>query len=785
MKAKFLTLPLAVLFTSSSIAADFTWKGTTDSTWTDNSNWLAGTAPVYGTTYNADRLFLGSGGAAAGAVYNPPGGETTTFGSGRGIVIGSTSQGPAGLTISAGTLKINGPNTVGNEPIMGNGVSATLVLNGGNLDLTGHGNGFRLMNTGGLGLTSELSISNGTFSCGTFDFFTGGTDGTSTVNLDANGVLAVTRFSKTATAVSSTLNLDGGTLRARNTQTSPNFFLADLLGLQAIVEDGGVIVDSNTFNLTISEALEHDSSLGEDLDGGLTKISRGSLTLNGNNTFTGGVTINAGIGLATGETSRVLLGHDSAAGTGTITMADSFTDVQLALNRNIANPLVVSNTGNEKTMIFVNSGGAEYSGTITINETNIDHFRVRSDANCNLTLSGLITGAGGIYKFQSGNTTITNGFNDFTGGVKINQGTITFSSGSLGTTGDITMDGGTLRWSTGNTEDVSARLKMVDAKIAILNTNGNDVNLATGFGNSSTGALTKLGVGTLTLGGAASFTGATTVNGGTLIVNGSLAVGSAVTVTTGKLGGVGTIGGDVTIAAPANLAPGGLASTLTITGGLDVSAMTAGAGKMEFELDSLAGPNDLLVVGGTLTLGSLALDDVAVINLGFLEAGTYTLITSGGITGTVDETPAEIVPGFNGKLQISGNNLVLVVTAVGTDNYSTWATANGITGEPFGGDFDKDGISNGIEYALGLNPSTPGQAPGSLTGNTLSFTKGTEAIANGDVSWIIESSTTLQAGSWSAEVTQPAGDPATTISYTFTPGTPDEKFARLKIIQNP
>lgn len=347
------------------------------------------------------------------------------------------------------------------------------------------------------------------------------------------------------------------------------------------------------------------------------------------------------------------------------------------------------------------------------------------------------------------------------------------------------MDGGTLRWLTLNTEDVSARLKLVDTKTATINTNGNDVNFASGFGNSSTGGLTKLGAGRLTIAGAATYTGATVLNGGSLIVNGSLATGSAVTVTSGDFGGDGTIGGDVTVAAAGNLAPGASTGSLTIDGNLDISAMAGGAGKLKFELDSLAGPNDLVTTGGTLALGDLALDDLTVTNLGFLEAGTYTLITSSGITGTVDGTPAEIVPGFNGKLQISGNNLVLVVTAVGANNYGTWATANGITGEPFHGDFDKDGLSNGVEYALGLTPTAPGLPAGSLSGNVLSFTKGTEAIANGDVSWIIESSTTLQAGSWTPEVTQSAGNPAATISYTFTPGTPDAEFARLKVIQIP
>ncbi len=123
-------------------------------------------------------------------------------------------------------------------------------------------------------------------------------------------------------------------------------------------------------------------------------------------------------------------------------------------------------------------------------------------------------------------------------------------------------------------------------------------------------------------------------------------------------------------------------------------------------------------------------------------------------------------------------------TAAGV-GYSAWATAKGITGQPFGGDFDNDGICNGVEYALGMNPTTSSQSPGVLSGDTITFTKGADAITNGDVSWIIETSTTLEAGSWTAEVTQAAGNATATISYTFIPASHAKKFARLKVVKTP
>ena len=72
--------------------------------------------------------------------------------------------------------------------------------------------------------------------------------------------------------------------------------------------------------------------------------------------------------------------------------------------------------------------------------------------------------------------------------------------------------------------------------------------------------------------------------------------------------------------------------------------------------------------------------------------------------------------------------------------YEGWATDNGIPGELATNDFDNDGITNLVEYALGLNPTTSSVPPGTYTGGTLSFTKGTDAITNGDVSWVIQTS---------------------------------------------
>ena len=137
--------------------------------------------------------------------------------------------------------------------------------------------------------------------------------------------------------------------------------------------------------------------------------------------------------------------------------------------------------------------------------------------------------------------------------------------------------------------------------------------------------------------------------------------------------------------------------------------------------------------------------------------------------------------------QITGLGTLTVSSGAASSSFTSWANdplKGNIPDAPPTGDFDNDGLTNLVEYALGKNPRISSQPAGILVGNVITFTKGTDAIANGDVTWVIETSTTLATGTWTPQVTQPAADPAATISYTLTPGTPNASFARLKVTQN-
>jgi hypothetical protein len=125
----------------------------------------------------------------------------------------------------------------------------------------------------------------------------------------------------------------------------------------------------------------------------------------------------------------------------------------------------------------------------------------------------------------------------------------------------------------------------------------------------------------------------------------------------------------------------------------------------------------------------------------------------------------------------------------GGGGFSAWITgtfANGsVPGDQQGpnDDFDNDGISNLIEYAIaGLDPTLSNASIGSFTAGTLSFTK---RDATSGLTYAIQESTDLGlADDWTEVTGGTYVNDATTISYTLTPGTPVKNFARLKVISN-
>ena len=110
--------------------------------------------------------------------------------------------------------------------------------------------------------------------------------------------------------------------------------------------------------------------------------------------------------------------------------------------------------------------------------------------------------------------------------------------------------------------------------------------------------------------------------------------------------------------------------------------------------------------------------------------------------------------------------------------YGPWVTTYGVL-EGENGDDDKDGISNLVEYALGLDPKTSNPSPGTFMGNTLTFNKGADVKEAYDVEFKIQTTTTLATDSWTNAA---ATETLDNISFTLPPNEAGGKlFARLLV----
>ncbi len=241
---------------------------------------------------------------------------------------------------------------------------------------------------------------------------------------------------------------------------------------------------------------------------------------------------------------------------------------------------------------------------------------------------GLVRAEGGfalgVAAGSSGTVTIA--------GTTGNRGIVETSQigGGLGTV-NFSLDGGVLRATQDEGEffaDFGANGITLGTNGGIIDTDGHNIGIAPRF--AGTGGLTKDGLGTLTLTGANSYAGETLVNAGALLVNGdqSAATGSMTVFAGATLGGAGTVGGNVDVQNGAILAPGESAGTLTINGNLSL----AGGSILNYEFgqaDVAGGAlNDLVNVGGNLTLDGTI--NVTVPVGGNFGPGIYRVFNYGG-----------------------------------------------------------------------------------------------------------------------------------------------------------
>ena len=330
----------------------------------------------------------------------------------------------------------------------------------------------------------------------------------------------------------------------------------------------------------------------------LIKSGTGTLTLTGNNLYSGGTTVTGGlINFAAGNN----------LGTGTITLdggglqwaTGNTTDISSRLAPLGAGGATIDTNGNAVRFatgltgsggLTKNGGGALFLlanntytggttvnggilhigaeggppgsivGTVTVNgdDSHIAFLSTSSAGNLAITLNG---GTGHFFGNSTGaNATIT-----------ANAASTWFieNSGSGGQARFIVNAGGAfdisplaIAGTTAGSIEGAGAVRLGTKQLSVgannLSTTVSGVIADGGRNGGTGGSLVKVGTGTLTLSGANTFTGGTTVNAGGLVVNGSLA--STVTLNGGMLAGSGTIGG--LVANGGMLAPGNSIGTL-------------------------------------------------------------------------------------------------------------------------------------------------------------------------------------------------------------------------------
>ena len=584
--------------------------------------------------------------------------------------------------------------------------------------------------------------------------------GSTSLTAGGTGTLALTA----ANSSTGTLTVDGGTLLLNNSNNSVSGIAVNSGTLQ--IGTGGVVgaipnlafVNNGSVVMNRSDAATFASVISG--SGSFTNAGTGATTFTADHTYTGLTTVNAG---------TLLLGNNGPTG---------------SIAGNLVN-----------------------NGTVEFNRSN------------NLTHASNISGTGLVVKRNANTLTLT-GANDFSGGLHLYNGVTIATDANLGS-GPITMGPGLTNINTlsiaGGTVDNDIFFSSVGTGLKIVNiaAGSTDVTLSgtvhfDANGDAGTPGVSRISTnfGTIVISGKMTgagtagyakrqngqvvitnatndYTGPThVVDSGVLLVDGKVpgnvffgdAIGAGGTgIMDGTVGGSGNIGGNLKLQAPSRLSPGGTAAggvhtdtrgTLTIGGNLEADLIATGTGRIQMQLGALAGPNDRVNVGGTVALGTdvIGLTEVVIANAGGMEAGVYTLIhATGGITGSLDaaNVTAEVAPGLNGTLSISGGTDLILTVSAGGNPYNTWAsTFPGLTNTAFDFDFDGDGIHTGLEWVLGGNPTVsdaasiaPVATGDATAGITLTFHREEDSI--GVATLAVEYGTTLAA--WPGSVLIGAG----------------------------
>ena len=243
----------------------------------------------------------------------------------------------------------------------------------------------------------------------------------------------------------------------------------------------------------------------------------------------------------------------------------------------------------------------------------------------------------------------------YTGGsdVTINRG-FTMSSGAGGGATIESSGAGTLSFD--NTVAIAYGTASQTRLLTLGGTNTGDNTFGKVIANNTSAtSLTKAGIGMWVLTNTNTYTGTTTVSEGTLFVNGdqTTAIGAVSVAAAATLGGTGTIGGNTTIAS---------------------------GGKLEFNLSTAPGSHNPLELATGIALTFTGASTLTITTNGSAVPGTYTLITGGNNIAGAAPATLNLPVGWAATVSISGNSLLLDVTATGPAFTITYHNNNATSG---------------------------------------------------------------------------------------------------------